>query len=535
VIRDDLIAALDSALTSVGVEARPDEIGLERPAHRDHGDWSSNIAMVLAKQVGRPPRDLAADLAADLNSEPPEHVALVEVAGPGFVNFRLGDSWLHAVLAAVIEQGEQDYARHDFGAGTRVNVEFVSANPTGPLHAGGGRWAAYGDSLATILERCGYEAHREYYLNDRGTQMGLFAASLTARRDGTELPEDGYRGDYIREWAAEMPAAADPREWGYARVKQDIRESLAAQGVDFDTWFSERSLVESGAIEATLAELTAKGATYEADGATWLRTTEYGDDKDRVIVRSDGEYTYVLPDIAYHRDKFERGFDLLIDIWGSDHHGYVKRLQAGMAALGYDPDQLQIILGQLVKLVRDGEEAKISKRAGEMVLIGDLLDLVGPDAARMTFLQQSLDSRQTIDLDVISAKTMDNPVYYVQYAHARISSIGRRRDEVDLERRPLAQVDLSLLEHERELDVLRALAELPDMVALAANDRSPHRVAGWLRDLAAAFHGFYHDCYVIADSVPPELTQARLWLVESSRIGLVIGLGLLGVSAPETM
>ena len=534
-IRDELTTSLDAALTAIGIDARPSKLELEHPANREHGDWSSNVAMVLAKAVGRPPRDLATDLAAALNADPPRHVVAVEVAGPGFLNFRLAESWLHDVLIEVVTDGVDSYARHDFGAGTRVNVEFVSANPTGPLHAGGGRWAAYGDSLAAILQRCGYEAHREYYLNDRGTQMGLFADSLAARRAGTELPDDGYQGQYIVDWAAEMPADADPLEWGYARVKQELRDSLASQGVSFDTWFSERSLLDSGAIEATLAALNSRGVTYEADGATWLRTTDYGDDKDRVIIRSDGEFTYVLPDIAYHRDKFERGFDLLIDIWGSDHHGYIQRLKAGVAALGYDPEKLEIVLGQMVKLIRDGEEAKISKRAGDMVLIDDLVELVGADAARMTFLQQSLDSRQTIDIDLITAKSMDNPVFYVQYAHARIHSIYRKLDEAGLERHSLAAADLSLLTHERELEVLRSLAELPDIVALACRERAPHRVAGWLRDLAAAFHGFYHDCYVIADSVPPEQTQARLWLVESTRIGLVVGLGLLGVTAPEAM
>lgn len=534
-IRDDLTASVAAALTALGVDARPERLELERPANREHGDWSSNVAMVLAKSVGRPPRDLAGDLAAHLNANPPPHVSSVEVAGPGFLNFRLDDSWLHDVLVAVVSEGEHGYARHDFGVGTKVNVEFVSANPTGPLHAGGGRWAAYGDSLAALLERCGYDAHREYYLNDRGTQMELFAQSLAARRDGTDVPPDGYQGQYIVDWAAEMPAGADPAVWGYDRVKRELSETMAAQGVHFDTWFSERSLVESGAIEATLAELTARGATYEADGATWLRSTDYDDDKDRVLVRSDGEFTYVLPDIAYHRDKFERGFDLLIDVWGSDHHGYIKRLQAGLAALGYDPARIEIVLGQMVKLLRDGVEAKISKRAGELVLLDDLVGLVGVDAARMTFLQQSVDSRQTIDIDLITAQSMDNPVYYVQYAHARIHSIYRKVDEVGLVRKSLPEVDLSSLSHDRELEVLRVLAELPDAVELACRERAPHRIAAWLRELAAAFHGFYHDCYVVADSVPPGLTQARLWLVESARIGLVVGLRLLGVSAPKAM
>ncbi len=532
-IRDSLASALRAALTEVGIEP-PAQIHLERPARREHGDWSSNVAMATAKANGRVPRDLAADLVAALNAAPPAHVDRAEIAGPGFVNFHLRETWLHDVLADVVAGGEAGYARPDLGQGKKVNVEFVSANPTGPLHAGGGRWAAFGDSLCRILERCGHQVHREYYLNDRGVQMGLFGASLAARKAGTDLPEDGYAGEYIREWAAEMPEGADPAEWGYERVKQDLRASLGGIGVEFDTWFSERSLVESGAIEATLADLRAKGVVFEQDGAVWLRTTDFGDDKDRVLVKGDGEPTYLLPDIAYHRDKFARGHELLIDIWGADHHGYVSRLSAGVQALGHPPEDLEIILGQLVSLVRGGEEVRLSKRAGTMVLLDDLVASVGQDVARLTFLLQSLDSRQTIDLDLITSQSNENPVFYVQYANARIHSIGRRVAEAGIERLPLAEVDLSLLVHERELDVLRKLSELPEVVALACTDRAPHKVTTWVRELADRFHGFYHDCYVIGD-VPPELTQARLWLVESARTGLAIGLDLLGVSAPEQM
>lgn len=532
-IRDSLTAALRSALTAAGIDA-PAEIHLERPARREHGDWSSNVALATAKAHGRVPRELAADLVAHLEQAPPAHVERVEIAGPGFVNFHLRETWLHDVLVDVVEAGEDGFARLDLGGGRTVNVEFVSANPTGPLHAGGGRWAAYGDALCRILERTGHRVHREYYLNDRGVQMQLFGASLVARKAGTELPEDGYAGEYIAEWAAEMPDDADPVEWGYERVKRDLRESLAAIGVEFDTWFSERSLVESGAIDATLAELRERGVAYDQDGAVWLRTTDFGDDKDRVLVKSDGEPTYLLPDIAYHRDKFARGHELLIDIWGSDHHGYVARLKAGVQALGHDPEDLEIILGQLVVLVRGGEEVRLSKRAGTMVLLDDLVQAVGADVARLTFLLQSLDTRQTIDLDLITAQSNENPVFYVQYANARIHSIGRKAAEAGVVRGPLAEADLSLLVHERELDVLRKLSELPEVLELACVDRAPHKITTWVRELADRFHGFYHDCYVIGD-VPPELTQARLWLVEAARIGLSIGLDLLGVSAPESM
>jgi arginyl-tRNA synthetase len=533
-IQDDLADALRAAVARVGVDA-PDVIHIERPARREHGDWSSNVAMATAKQAGRNPRELATEIAKVLNDDPPAHVSSVEVAGPGFVNFRLDDSWLHDVLREVVEQGEPGFATSDAGAGLRVNVEFVSTNPTGPVHAGGGRWAAYGDSLARILERNGYAPHREFYLNDRGVQMQLFAQSLLARKQGKAVPDQGYQGEYVAEFAAEMPDNADPLEWGYERVKQDVAETLERIRVHFDTWFSERSMVESGAIEATLEDLRAHGVVYEADGAVWLRTTEFGDDKDRVLVKSDGEPTYVLPDIAYHRDKFNRGFGLLIDVWGADHHGYMQRLKIGVQALGHEPDELEIILGQFVTLMRGGEEVKLSKRSGNVVTLSEVIDEVGPDAARLTFLLQSIDTKQLFDIDLVRSQAMENPVYYVQYAHARIASIERVAVERGVERQPLGEVDLSLLTHERELDVLRSLAELPDVVRLACVERAPHKVTTWVRELAGRFHGFYHDCYVMGTDVPPPLTQARLWLVEAARVGLAIGLDLLGVSAPDSM
>jgi arginyl-tRNA synthetase len=533
-IQDDLADALRAALARVGVDA-PDVIHLERPARREHGDWSSNAAMATAKKAGRNPRELASEIAKVLNDNPPRHVSSVEVAGPGFVNFRLRDSWLHDVLRVVVEQAEADYARTDAGAGLRVNVEFVSTNPTGPVHAGGGRWAAYGDSLARILERNGYLPHREFYLNDRGVQMQLFGQSLLARKQGRAVPDQGYQGEYVAEFAAEMPDDADPLEWGYERVKKDVADTLGRIGVHYDTWFSERSMVESGAIEATLEDLRSHGVVYEADGAVWLRTTEFGDDKDRVLVKSDGEPTYVLPDIAYHRDKFKRGFGLLIDVWGADHHGYMQRLKIGIQALGHAPDELEIILGQFVTLIRGGEEVRLSRRAGDIVTLSEVIDEVGPDAARLTFLLQSIDTKQLFDIDLVRSQAMENPVYYVQYAHARIASIERVAAERGVERQPLGEVDLSLLTHERELDVLRSLAELPDVVRLACVERAPHKVTTWVRELAGRFHGFYHDCYVMGTDVSPALTQARLWLVEAARVGLAIGLDLLGVSAPDSM
>lgn len=563
-IRTHLIDALRSALARCGVEPLPATIEIGRPARAEHGDWSSNVALVCAKAAGRNPRDLAQGLAHHILADPPGHVRQVEVAGPGFVNFHLDDGWLHDVLHQVVADGVDGFARHEFGGGVAVNVEFVSANPTGPLHVGGGRWAAYGDTLCNILARCGFAPHREYYLNDRGRQMDAFAESLVARKEGVEPPSDGYHGDYIREWAAEMPAAADALEWGYARARRDVAESLARLGVTFDTWSSEQTLVDSGAVAATLETLEGRGATYRADGAVWLRMadaaheggsrgdrgagdgpapTVVGDGDaaratrggDRVLVRSNGEPTYLLPDIAYHADKLARGFDLLIDVWGADHHGHVEPLATGVRALGHRREQLEFVLGQLVTVMRGGAEARISKRAGNVVLLDDLVDLVGPDAARMTFLLQSLGSRQTIDLDVVAAQSMENPVFYVQYAHARICSLMATAAERGVARPPLTEVSLDVLRDPRELEVLRALHVLGDVVAEAARERAPHRLTTWARQAAGAFHGFYHDCPVLRSDIEPPLAAARLWLSEATRIGLVIALGLLGVSAPERM
>ena len=533
-IQDLLAESLRAALVASGIDP-PATISLERPARPEHGDWSSNVALALAATTKRPPRELATAIADRLTADPPPYVAEVSVAGPGFVNFRLDHGWLHDVLRQVVEGGVEGYGRHDLGAGERVNVEFVSANPTGPLHAGGGRWAAYGDSLCRILERCGYQVHREYYINDRGRQIELFLDSLAARQAGEPVPEDGYQGQYVADWAAEMPAGADPRVWGETRVLDDLRQTLARLNVEFDTWFSERSMVASGAIEAALADLRAHGHVHDADGAVWLRATDFGLPKDEVLVKTGGEPTYLLSDIAYHRDKLERGFDRLIDIWGADHHGHVARLKVGLEALGYDPDRLEIILGQLVTLLRAGEEVRMGKRSGEFVELAEVLDEVGPDVARLTFLLQSIDNRQTFDLAAVVMHSVDNPVYYVQYAHARIRSIMTTAALRGIERRPLAEVDLGLLVHPRELEILRVLAELPEVVVDACLSRAPHKVTTWARDLAGRFHGFYYDCYVMGQGISPDLTQARLWLVEATRVGLTIGLDLLGVSAPESM
>ena len=539
-IRDTLAAAVATAATAIGLDPTAVDWTMERPARREHGDWSCNIAMVSAKQAGRPPRDIAADLVAELERADVAHVESVEIAGPGFVNFHLAPTWLHDVLVDVVESGTEGYGRLDLGHGTRVNIEFVSANPNGPLHAGHGRGAAYGDSLARILERAGFEVARECYLNDRGVQMLRYAQSLLARARGEDVPEDGYGGQYIADWAAEMPdevASAGievVRSWGYERALADQREVLDAFHVHFDVWSSEQALVDSGAMDKALADLRERGHVFDADGATWLRSTAFGDDKDRPLIKSDGEPTYLLPDTAYHRDKFERGFDLLIDVWGADHHGYVPRMRAAIEALGHDPSEFEVPIVQIVRLERDGREVRLSKRAGDIVELRDLIDEVGPDVARLTYLLQSIDSQQTIDLDLITSQSNENPVFYVQYAHARIHSIMAKAAEAGVRRAPLDAVDLSVLVHPREVELLRTLSELHDVVGVAARERTPHTVTNWVRELADRFHGFYHDCYVIGD-VPPAVTQARLWLVEGSRIGFAVGLDLLGVSAPERM
>jgi arginyl-tRNA synthetase len=536
VIRDQLVDALHATLVALAVEPLPESIHLERPARREHGDWSSNVALATAKKAGRNPRELAQQIADALNADLPPHVTAVEIAGPGFVNFRLADSWLHDVLGDVVANGVADYGRQTFGQGTKVNVEWVSANPTGPLHVGHGRNASYGDSVVRLLERCGFKVTREFYLNDRGTQMQYYADSLLARKKGEKPdPETGYQGQYVIDWANEMPDDADPLEWGEARAIEDHREVLSMMHIHFDVWTSERSLVDAGKVEEALTDLRARDMAYDDDGAVWLRSTAIGDDKDRVLIKSDGEFTYLLPDIAYHRDKFSRGFDLLIDVWGADHHGYVPRMKAAIQALGHSAGDLEVELTQLVKLQRGGQEVKLSKRTGDIIELRELIDEVGADSARLTFLLQSIETSQTFDIDVVKSQAMDNPVFYVQMAYARIRSIKRKAAETSIERLPFAGVDLSLLTDERELDILRSLSQLPDVVLLATNERAPHKIATWVRELAGAFHGFYHDCYVISDSTPPELTQARLWLVEAAEIGLAIGLDLLGVSAPESM
>jgi arginyl-tRNA synthetase len=524
VIRDELRNCLRDALSAAGLPEPPNGVALE-PGDPDHGqgEWASPVAMQIAKDAKLPPREIADRLKTAIESAPPPHLERVEAAGPGFLNFYLYPSWLHEVLRVVVAAGDA-YGRDDVLHGQRVNLEFVSLNPTGPIHAGGARWVAVGDAIANLLAAQGAVVHREYYLNDAGSQLDAFGASLYARYRGEEPPEDGYRGEYLVDMAVRMRAELgdgvtmeQAREWGYRDAVGSVQRDLERIGVRFDTWFSERTLHDRGDVAEVLRILADRGRTYEQDGAVWLRTSELDDQRDRVLVKGDGAPTYLLPDLAYHRDKFARGWEHLVDIWGADHHGQVKSLQAGLELLGFPPGEPEIILGQLVRIERGGELVRLSRRAGNIITLADVLDEVDPDVCRLTFLLQSIDTPQTFDLDVVTSQSMENPVYYVQYAHARIASIGRKAQERGVTRRSLDDVDLSVLVHDREADLLRA----------------PHRVTTWVRDFAKHFHGFYRDCRVISDD--DALTQSRLWLSEACRIGLADALGLLGVSAPDEM
>jgi len=544
-IRDRLSEAVADAVAVVArnqdldLAVDPSTVHLERPARREHGDWSTNIAMVTAKRAGTNPRTLASAVVDVLEHPLPDHVVGVELAGPGFINFRLDAGWLHEALAAVLTLGEDGYARPDIGHGEKVQVEFISANPTGPIHVGNGWWGSYGDALARILARSGHQVSREYYVNDTGGQIRTLGTSLLARTRGEDIPEGGYQGQYVTDLAATYDGPDDVTaagRWAADRILERIRATLASVGIVFDEWYSQASIEESGAVDETIALLDAKGLVYEQDGATWFRSEQLGDVRDRVLRKADGDATYLAGDLAYHRDKFLiRGFDRVIDVFGADHHGQVASLKAGVEALGVDPDRLEVKLGQMVSLVDGDETVKMGKRAGTAIDLDTVVADIGPDATRILSLMSSLDQAATFDLATVRQQSVDNPVFYVQMASARVGGVGRKAAERGIVRAPLTDVDLGLLTHPRELEVLRCLEELPEVVADAAIDRAPTKVTTWVRKLASCFHGFYHDCPILADDVDPAVTQARLWLVEASRIGLAIGLGLLGVSAPEAM
>ena len=525
----------------------PDEVVVERPKNLDHGDYATNIALVLAKPAGSNPRAVAELVAGELRQV--DGVAKVDIAGPGFLNITLDAASLGETARTVVIAAES-YGHIDRYAGQHFNVEFISANPTGPLHLGHTRWAAVGDALARVLEAAGATTAREFYINDRGVQMDKFGQSIEARALGTDVPEGGYQGAYIDDLAKQV-VAADPnivslpepdryeafREAGYALQLQQQKDVLDNFNTHFDVWYSERTLHSSGAVDRGFEKLRAEGHVFELDGATWLRTSEFDDDKDRVLIKADGELTYFASDTAYYVDKRARGFDVCIYLLGADHHGYVNRLRAVSACAGDNPDvNIEVLIGQLVKMFKDGEEVRLSKRAGNMITLEDLVDEVGVDAARYSLIRYPVESPLTLDLDLLVSRTNDNPVYYVQYAHARISSVLRGAADLGIDWRT-ADFDPSLLTHDRETGLLGAIAEFPRVVASAAELREPHRIARYLEELATAYHKFYDVCRVLpgADTELEPINISRLWLCAAARQTLANGLSILGVSAPERM
>ncbi|MFI5510890.1 arginine--tRNA ligase [Mycobacterium sp. NPDC051804] len=524
--------------------ALPDTVTVERPRNPDHGDYATNLALQLGKKVGANPRELAGWLATALAQT--DGIAAADVAGPGFVNLRLDASAQGVIVNNVLAAGPA-YGHSEELKAENINLEFVSANPTGPIHIGGTRWAAVGDALGRLLSTQGAQVVREYYFNDHGAQIDRFSNSLIAAAKGEPTPEDGYAGDYIKDIAAQVVAKepdvlglpdAEMRETfraiGVDLMFTHIKASLHEFGTDFDVYTHEDSMHTSGRVEQAIAKLREAGKVYEKDGAVWLRTTDFGDDKDRVVIKSDGAPAYVAADIAYYLDKRERGFDLCIYMLGADHHGYIARLKAIASSLGQDPATVEVLIGQMVNLVRDGQPVRMSKRAGTVITLDDLVDAIGVDAARYSLIRSSVDSPIDIDLALWSSASNENPVYYVQYAHARLSALARNAAELGL----AASTDhLELLTHDKEGVLIRNIGEFPRVLKTAAALREPHRVSRYLEDLAGDYHRFYDSCRVLpqGDEAPNDLHAARLALCDATRQVIANGLGILGVSAPERM
>jgi arginyl-tRNA synthetase len=550
----DAVAAAREA-GDLGLDGQQLEITLEPPKNKDFGDFASNLAMTMAKAANLPPREVAARIIKHL----PVGEGLiqkVDVAGPGFMNFHLSPDWLHDTLVE-IEQKDTLFGANTLRVGEKTLIEFVSANPTGPISVVNGRAAALGDALGNLLEASGAEVSREFYVNDalNSTQINLMGASLAARylqqlgREA-EIPQEGYHGEYLAEIAQEIVAefgdtfadlSADEqadlfRKMASERMIEQQKQDLAAFGVTYDTWFFESSLYEGGKVRQAIEEMKRRGVAYEKDGALWLKTTELSkDEKDRVLVRSNEKETYVAADAAYHKDKFDRGFNRLINIWGADHHGYVQRLKAGIAALGYDAERCELILTQMVLLMRDGEPVRGSKRAGDIIPLSDLVGEIGKDAARFYCLLNSYETTATFDLEVAKRQSNDNPVFYAQYAHARCAAVLRKAEEMGVKQVPAEQVDRSLLTHEKELELLRKLSEFPNEVKVAADMIAPHRLTAFVREIGQALHQFYEECPALKEGTPTGLRDARLSLFNATRIVVRNLLGLLGVSAPERM
>jgi len=525
-----------------------EKIPLERPKNRDHGDFATSIALVLAKIVGKNPRDVATIIAKELKSE--SSLSKVEIAGPGFINLTLNSASQGEIIESILEKRES-FGRVTDLAGIKINLEFISANPTGPIHLGHTRWAAVGDALGRILIAVGAEVTREFYINDRGVQMDLFGASLRASALGIARPEEGYQGAYIDEIARDIMGvhpeyATLPerdsivafREAGYAHQLAEQKDVVKRFGTEIDIWFSERELHQGDSVlDATIDRYRKQGHVFESEGALWLRTSTYGDDKDRVLKKSSGEYTYFASDTAYYLNKRSRGFDLAIYMLGADHHGYIGRLKATAACAGDDPHRnIEILIGQMVKIIESGEEIKLSKRAGTIVTLEDLVEKVGVDAARYTLIRFPVETPMVVDVDLLKKHTNENPVYYVQYAHARISALLRNASELGV-KFGVQTLDPALLSHERERELIGALAQFPTVVSSAAETRAPHRIARYIEELAGTYHGFYSDCRVLPMSgeAPSALHSARVTLCDATRQVIANALGLLGVTAPERM
>jgi arginyl-tRNA synthetase len=548
--KQNLIRMIERAVAVCGFGTEPGfRPQVEVPKEKEHGDFATNVAMQLAKRAKRPPRQIAEMIVEALDREA-AGIERVEIAGPGFINFFLRPLAFSAGVTKALQRGAA-YGRVNVGENRRVQIEFVSANPTGSLHIGHARGAAFGDSLARILSFAGFDVTREYYINDAGNQIDNLGKSVVARYlqalgEDAPMPDDGYMGQDVIEVAEEIvrrhgdtyrhvdsgTRQKELQEMALQFMLDRIREDLARFRVTFHEWFSERSLYADGQVSRAVDALRERGFVYEKDGAQWFRSTAFGDDKDRVLVKNDGSFTYLTPDIAYHRNKFQRGYDLLINVWGQDHHGYVPRIKAAMAALGYDPDRLKIILSQMVLLYQNGEPVKMSKRTGRAVTLRDLMDEVGVDAARYFLVMRSVDSHMDFDLDLAVAASNENPVYYVQYAHARIASILRQASQQGISSPP-ENADLGLLREDLEVALMKKVEQFPEEVAGAATDMAPHRIVRYLHELAQALHSFYNAHRVMVED--RRLAEARLALVLAVKIVIRNGLELIGVSAPETM
>lgn len=526
------------------VTVLPEQVVVERPRNPEHGDYATNLALQIAKKVGMNPRELAGLLVDALSAH--DEIATVDIAGPGFINIRLAAAAQGQIVADILAAGTT-YGHNSLYSGERINLEFVSANPTGPVHLGSTRWAAVGDSLGRILAACGADVTREYYFNDHGRQIDRFTNSLIAAAKGQPVPEDGYGGDYISEIAANIVAQepgvlqqSEPdmretfRALGVELMFDHIKATLHEFGVDFDVYFHENSLFESGAVDRAVDKLKENGNLYFSNGAWWLRSTNYGDDKDRVVIKSDGDAAYIAGDIAYAANKFERGYTRSIYMLGADHHGYISRLRAAAAAMGYNPNNVEVLIGQLVNLVRDGEAVRMSKRAGTIITLDDLVEAIGIDAARYSLVRSSVDSTLDIDLTLWANQSNENPVYYVQYAHARLCSLAKKAAAVGV---TADNPDLSLLTEDHEGTLIRTLGEYPTVVKAAAELREPHRIARYIEELAGTFHRFYDTCQILpkAGEQAQPIHAARLALATATRQVIANALGLLGVTAPEQM